>query len=184
MGKIHKAWPSLVASLLVLPQGVIGDEGVGQEQARAVVSAIFDRLDCEFDGVIEPDEVDEHFAQVWLPADRDRSRFLSSNEYSRTHRSVPDQTGAALFRDADSNEDGQVVASEFRLHLQRMIKTLDLDHNGEITRKDAGLKTQSWRPKRVFAPVPRRFGKKDPLRARNEQDRREGIVSDAPDEGQ
>lgn len=139
MGGIRKTWLPFLISLSVVPQGAMSDEGIGQEGARAVVSAIFDRLDCEMDGIIEPDEVDEHFGSVWLPADKDRSRFLSPKEYSLTHRTVPDPIGEALFRDADANADGKVASYEFRSHLQRMIKTLDLDHDGEISRMDAGL---------------------------------------------
>lgn len=143
MTGIGKTWLSIVIFLSVVPSGAVGDEGATQEQARAVVSEIFDRLDCEIDGIIEPDEVDEHFAQVWLPADSDRSRWLSPKEYSLTHKPVPDPVGETLFRDADSDKNGQIDAREFRSQLQRMIKTLDLDRNGEITRKDAGLATDA-----------------------------------------
>lgn len=104
-----------------------------------MVAIIFDRLDCDLDGTVEVAEVDDHFAQVWAPLDVDRSRSLSRTEYARTHPALPDTAARALFTDADADGDGRVNANEFRLHLQRMIRTLDADGDYVVSRADAGL---------------------------------------------
>jgi hypothetical protein len=140
MKALIKVWYTCFASSILAANLAIGDQGIDKEQAQAVVGSIFDRLDCESAGTIDSAEVDDHFSQVWLPADRDRSRTLTKMEYSQIHLPVSKASGKLLFLDADANADGQIQASELRLHLQRMIKTLDADGNHEVSRKEAGLK--------------------------------------------
>jgi hypothetical protein len=140
MKVLNRVWFLCFAVILFVGNPAIGDERVDKEQAQAVVGSIFDLLDCETTGSIDTFEVDDHFSQVWLPADRDHSRTLSRREYAYTHYPMSKGKSEALFREADANSDGQLQAMEFRLHLQRMIQALDADGNREVTRQEAGLK--------------------------------------------
>ncbi|MEL7448255.1 MAG: hypothetical protein AAFN78_03550 [Pseudomonadota bacterium] len=154
----RKARRFLVVALAIASTGAWADEepateAVNAEQARAVVRAIFDRLDCDLDGTVETAEVDDHFAQVWAPSDRDRSRALSPVEYSRLHYTLSDEQGRGLFADADADADGKITAGELRLHLQRMIRHIDADNDNEVTRADAGLKSAGYA--RPFAKRPK-----------------------------
>lgn len=115
-------------------------DGIGRDHARAVVNLIFNALDCDVDGVVDPGEVDEHFAQLWHPIDRDRSRTLSPREYALTHHEVAEPIAQALFADADANGDGDVDFREFNAHIKRLIIVIDNDGDLEISRADVGLK--------------------------------------------
>ncbi|MEE4379603.1 MAG: EF-hand domain-containing protein [Candidatus Competibacteraceae bacterium] len=129
-----------VGMLMASGVGFGETDGIKQNHALAVVKAVFSRLDCDLDGTIDPSEVDDHFAQLWHPIDRDRSRTLSKNEYALSHRSVPDTIGTALFRDADADTNGQISVTEYRKHLERMILTVDQDGDREVSLTDVGLK--------------------------------------------
>ncbi|MEZ5582764.1 MAG: EF-hand domain-containing protein [Candidatus Competibacteraceae bacterium] len=137
---------------LLLASGVsLGDtDGIEQSHAKAVVQAIFNRLDCDLDGTVDPSEVGEHIAQLWHPIDRDQSRTLSKKEYALTHRAVPEDIGTALFRDADADGDGQISVSEFRHHLERMIVKVDSNGDREVSLTEVGLKPMPTFKKNPF----------------------------------
>jgi Ca2+-binding EF-hand superfamily protein len=144
---------------LTAPGVVLGDDGVDPPHAQAVVNAVFGLLDCDLDGVIDPTEVDEHFAQLWHPADRDQSRMLSRKEYALLHRAVPDAIAAALFREADADADGQVSPNELRQHLQRMILRVDTNGDREVASADIGLNPMpTWKNSPFVTAKPRREG--------------------------
>ena len=124
--------------------------------AQLVVSAVFDSMDCDLDGTIEPSEVDDHFAQLWHPADLDRSKALSRREYARTTQLADGVTVGQLFTDADRNGDALIGFSEYSAHLQRMILLADVNGDFEVSRNELGL-TPHPKPERAFA---RRFGSK------------------------
>jgi hypothetical protein len=141
-----RVFHTLLAGLLVvagvLPSlaGAGGkDAAVDRDAAGALVSLVFDRLDCNMSGRVDVSEVDEHIALLWMPIDIDRSQTLQRHEYAMTHRTVGDDVAETLFRDADSNADGVVDVREFRQHVKRMILVLDANGDGEIDRADAGL---------------------------------------------
>ncbi len=118
----------------------IDENKVGSEHAKAVLYIVFDRLDCDLEGTIDTAEVDDHFAQIWHPADLDQSMSLSRKEYQLVHAPVTRGIATALFKDADTDANGHIGAGEFRDHLQRMILTLDANGDFEVTRQEAGLK--------------------------------------------
>lgn len=130
----------LLAGCAVQPVPETAPETLGPTHAQAVISRVFDSLDCNLIGQIDISEVDDHFAQVWHPADLDRSMSLSKAEYDRIHAPISAPMSAVLFTDADSNADGLIGAREFRNHLQRLILTLDADGDHEVSRAEAGLK--------------------------------------------
>jgi hypothetical protein len=113
---------------------------ISEDQARAVAGRVFNALDCDINGFVEPNEVDDHFAQLWHPIDVDRSRSLNPREYAMTHDKLDDAAASALFVDADTNSDGEVSPREFGDHLRRVIVLLDTDGDNEISRADAGVK--------------------------------------------
>lgn len=128
----------LLATLSLAPPGFASP--MSHEGAVAVVNLLFNALDCDLDGTVEPAEVDDHFGQLWLPVDRDQSQTLSRGEYAMTHRKMDDAGSDALFADADANRDGEVDVNEYRAHVKRMILLVDSDGDREATRPDVGLK--------------------------------------------
>lgn len=129
-----------VAAVIAAAPAYPADSVLAQGPARAVVNLIYNRLDCDLDGTVESDEVDDHIAQLWHPIDSDRSRSLTAKEYAMTHRAVDADTDKVLFQDADANADGQVSVDEFRAHLKRALLAVDADGDFEVTRQEAGLK--------------------------------------------
>lgn len=124
--------------------------------ADLVVQRIYNQLDCDLDGTVEPDEVDEHFAQVWAPMDRDGSRTLSAMEYGQLVG-----TGGApqarerqrqLFRDADADASAAIDPAEMRAHLRRLIVLADRNGDYEVTRTEVGLAARP--PARNRRPEP------------------------------
>jgi hypothetical protein len=113
---------------------------IDEVQAKAITSRVFNALDCDTNGYVEPSEVDDHFAQLWHPIDIDRSRSLTPREYAKTHKKLDERAAKALFADADANANGEVDVREFGDHLRRMILILDTDGDYEISRDDVGLK--------------------------------------------
>ena len=53
--------------------------------AKAMLQRQFQNFDCENQGRIFIGEVDDHFAQLWLPADGNQNQKLTPREYQRTH---------------------------------------------------------------------------------------------------
>ncbi len=115
------------------------EQPLQREYAKAVVNLLFNRLDCDLDGTVEPSEVDDHIAQLWHPIDNDRSRSLSPKEYAMSHRALAADGEQALFDNADANRDGQISVDEYRAHVKRAIVAVDTDGDREATRLDAGL---------------------------------------------
>lgn len=107
-----------------------------RETALTALLSVFDRMDCDHNGLIDPGEIDEHFSQVWSPADLDRSRSLSASEFARTHRPLPGPAADALFRAADRDADGRVDADELRAHLRELILRFDGNGDWEVSRAD------------------------------------------------
>lgn len=107
--------------------------------AQALVRSIFDRLDCDLDGTIEVDEVDEHFAQIWLPADQDTSRALSKKEFQTLHGNMRADQAESLFKEADADGDQWVNASELRRNLRQLVALADGNGDHEVSREEVGL---------------------------------------------
>jgi hypothetical protein len=139
LAKILEYSLPIIAVSLWAAEAPAAEGAPAPHQASAIVAAVFDRLDCDYDGTIDIGEIDEHFAMIWLPADGDRSRGLSRREYSAMHGALSVADEAALFRDADADGSGQVTAWELRLHLQRLVEMLDDDGDYEISRADTGM---------------------------------------------
>ena len=57
----------------------------------------FHTLDCEGVGVVEPDEISEHFAQVYFYHDLDRSRKINREEFIATMPKGHKQQNMYLF---------------------------------------------------------------------------------------
>lgn len=108
------------------------------EHARAMLKVQFQNFDCENVGFIHAGEVDDHFAQLWLPNDADSDRLLTDKEYRRTHAGSA-EAHAAMFAHADRDGSGAVSFNEMRNHLFDLIAVLDDDGDGEINRIQAGL---------------------------------------------
>lgn len=135
---VSRRW---LAGLLILGWSLpVAVPAVEQNEARALVGLVFDRLDCDMDGRVDVGEVDEHFSQMWMPIDVDRSRTLNRREYAMTHRAVADDVADRLYRDADGDADGTVDVREFRQHVKRMILAVDSDGDREVDRANAGLR--------------------------------------------
>lgn len=124
---------------LVIGQSQEAPMALAAEHARAMLNINFQRFDCENSGLAHVDEVDDHFAQIWLPADRDQNRTLSPTEYRRTHTSLGAAAEAALFADADANGDGQIAANEMRWHLRRLMRLADANGDAAVSLAEAGL---------------------------------------------
>lgn len=106
------------------------------ESAALALKPLFSVLDCEGEGVIRPNEVDEHIAQALSVYDRDGSRTISRGEYLR---SVPDaarERQAALFDSSDTKKDGVLSAKEFGRHVLALIDVVDSNRDGEVTRSE------------------------------------------------
>lgn len=116
-----------------------GPQALAPEHAMAMLNVNFQRLDCENSGVAHIDEIDDHFAQIWLPADRDQNRSLSPSEFRGTHTTVDAVAEVALFADADANGDGRISASEMRWHLRRLMRLVDANGDAVVTLAEAGL---------------------------------------------
>ena len=112
------------------------------ETARQVIRGVFDMLDCDLDGTVEQAEVDEHFAQIWLPADRDASRSLDAREFLVLQGGLTDAERQRHFARADGNRNGEISPSELRRHLAGLIEQIDDDGDLELSRADLGL--PSW----------------------------------------
>ncbi len=133
------AQPAAVETAKAPAAAAQAGQSVRPDQARAVLQNLFSALDCDMAGDIDAGEVDDHFGQVWLPVDRDRSRLLDRSEYSRVHHAIPAADSRALFADADRNGDDGIDHNEYRAHLQRLLEVLDADANGSVTREEAGF---------------------------------------------
>lgn len=129
----------ITSALLITSVASAGDK-LSRAEAAAVVDKVFNVLDCDIDGVIDRLEIDEHFAQLWLPLDTDRSGALSKLEYTYVHRAVPEATAKKLFADADADKDKNVTPIEFQKHMERMIQIVDDEGDGDIMRDDVGFK--------------------------------------------
>ena len=136
---ISSRW-GIAAVCWVLCSACLAEEPVDRDSAAAVVNLVFNRLDCDLDGTVEPEEVDEHLGQLWHPIDVDRSRWLNAREYAMSHRSVSVEVGASLFDEADADADGKISVDEYQAHLKRMILRVDDDGDREVSRPDVGLK--------------------------------------------
>lgn len=107
-----------------------------RQQASAFLVPVFDILDCTDQGFIESGEVDEHFAQVFNPMDRNRSRSLSRSEYLRYGSAETLSLREAAFDGIDTDRDQSVSALEFRSYLFQIIEIADTDGDGEVTREE------------------------------------------------
>jgi hypothetical protein len=115
--------------------------------AALALKPLFNALDCERGGVIRPNEVDEHMAQVLGIYDRDGSRTISRAEYLRTDEGVARERRAALFDASDTTPDGVLSAKEFSRHIVALMDAVDANRDGEVTRleldRETGAPTES-----------------------------------------
>jgi hypothetical protein len=102
--------------------------------AAFALKPLFNALDCERGGVIRPNEVDEHMAQVLGIYDRDGSRTISRAEYLRTDDGAARERRAALFDASDTTPDGVLSAKEFSRHIVALMDAVDANRDGEVTR--------------------------------------------------
>ncbi|MEM1230945.1 MAG: hypothetical protein AAGI15_10440, partial [Pseudomonadota bacterium] len=142
--RINLSAGAVLLALLGASPGVAAE--LTATTADLVVKRIYMQLDCDLDGAVEPDEVDEHFAQVWAPMDRDGSRTLSSTEYWQllgsavsTQPVAADARVQQLFGDADADANQAIDPAEMRAHLRRLIVLADRNGDYEVTRPEVGL---------------------------------------------
>ncbi len=113
--------------------------GLTKPEAQAMIGYLFPRLQCTgLDGFIDDAEVDEHIGQVWLPADLDRSRGLTPDEFQLLHRRLASGDENPLFTDADANRDGVVRFPELRQQLGRLLALLDENGDALVSLAEAG----------------------------------------------
>ena len=109
------------------------------EIARTTLTNMFDTLDCTDEGHLEAGEIAEHISQVFRPYDRDRSLSLSRPEFSLATRVEDPNLEALAFSIGDANGDGVVSNREFQAYLVRLLTTVDLDRDGEVTPAELGF---------------------------------------------
>lgn len=108
-------------------------------RAQQILGGLFDRLDCDMDGTIDQAEIDDHFSQIWLPADTDASRALSVREYTLVSGSLSASERLIAFQAADANADGSISTHELRGHLFGLIELLDDNGDLELSLADLNL---------------------------------------------
>jgi EF hand len=106
------------------------------DTAAFVLSPLFHTLDCEGEGVIRADEVDEHIAQALSVYNRDDTRTITRGEYLRATEGALRERRAALFVTIDTNRDEVLSAKEFARHLVAAIDQADTNRDGEVTRRE------------------------------------------------
>lgn len=110
--------------------------------AKHILRGLFSRLDCDLDGTIEQAEIDDHFAQIWLPADSDASQSLNNREYTLITGALNETQRNQTFATADADASGTVSANELRRYLFNLIELLDDNGDLELSRADLGMKEQ------------------------------------------
>lgn len=113
--------------------GEIAQVSSERQIARDTLLPMFYVLDCTDQGFLEAGEIAEHMAQIFRPFDRDNSRTLSRGEFSRAGNYHDAGLLDTAFTMSDANADGAVNSQEYRYYLERLIRTMDTDSNGELT---------------------------------------------------
>jgi Ca2+-binding EF-hand superfamily protein len=126
----------------------VGLDPASQRRATAasVLERLFRVLDCERQGLIRPNEVEEHIAQVLGVYDRDGSRTISLSEYVRDARGERHEQLAALFAEIDASGDGIVSAKELIRHVVGLMAVADANTDGEVTRAELTELSRESRP--------------------------------------
>ena len=109
----------------------------GSEQELAahavIVNPLFDELDCESLGYVQPGEVDEHAGPIFSSFDTDKSFGISKAEWYGGAISKENALVALSFKMADANSDTSLNYLEFTTYLKRAVSTLDSNGDGELS---------------------------------------------------
>lgn len=120
----------------VLAEQILAPQTTEPEQH--FVKTVFHTLDCENIGQMQASEIDEHFNQLFLPYDRDRSRSLSEQEFI-SGKTGNKQLEAVIFKRMDSDHNKTVSVKEYREYVFYAAQLIDTDHDGEVSLSEAGL---------------------------------------------
>ena len=105
---------------------------------------IFSYLDCEDDGTIEKVDVEDHFFQIFLYVDRDRSLTIAKDEYLNSVAKPAIDIDHLIFQLMDANTNGRVSTTEFRRHTIAAIDAADINKDGEVTEAEVGIESNKW----------------------------------------
>lgn len=151
MSRISRAIPTIAATCalwLLSPAGFSASEAPGSEgdqaletevlnwEAYALIDKHFAAFDCQNQSAFEPEDVEEHMSQVWLPVTAGQRQLVDPRSYAKFHHVVPEDTAARLFANADTNHDGLVSVDESHAQLFRLVEQLDLDGDRMLTREE------------------------------------------------
>ena len=98
-----------------------------------IVDPLFDELDCESLGYVQPGEVDEHAGPIFSSFDIDKSFGISRAEWYGGAISKENSLVALSFEMADANSDTSLNFLEFTTYLKRAVSTLDSNGDGELS---------------------------------------------------
>jgi hypothetical protein len=124
------------------------EPGDTMDSAAFALKPLFNVLDCEGEGVIRPNEIDEHIAQVLSVYDRDGSRTVSRNEYLRSAAGAARERQGALFDGSDTKKDGVLSAKELGRHVAALIAEVDSNRDGEVTKLELEQRSRALRDPR------------------------------------
>lgn len=140
----------VLAALIVgsLPAAHAGPIVLTDVEAKTVVDPAFDALDCENVGMIGPWEVDDHFAQLWLPITMGNNQPLKPTQFAKLHHKLPEPSARALFESADTDGSGAVDEMELRVFMRGLVRQLDRDGDGDTSREEVRLSDADRAPLR------------------------------------
>jgi hypothetical protein len=106
---------------------------ITREQFLAEQAKMFDEMDANHDGKLEPDEIKAFHEKHMAMAGGDAA---GCHEAMTQHMGAMHEGAGMSFEALDANHDGRVTFEEFSVHFRKLFDMLDKDHKGYLTKED------------------------------------------------
>lgn len=143
----------------------MGDKTITKAEFLTQHGQMFDKLDANRDGKLDPADHAAHLGQMFDAADTDHNGSLSRDEFAAAHQRGPqagesqesdDQRGGQrggqhgakrggqhdggramhMIKMADTNKDGTVTRDEFMAMSGQHFDKMDANHDGKLTKQE------------------------------------------------